>query len=43
MAYPLAQVNPYYDELGSKWVYGPAHENFKEVLRYRTSYMQPVC
>lgn len=36
MAYPLGSgESMYYDEeLGGKWVYGPAHENFKEVLRY---------
>lgn len=36
MAYPLGSGSTmYYDEdLGGVWVYGPAHENFKEVLSY---------
>lgn len=36
MAYPLGSGSTmYYDEdLGGKWIYGPAHENFKEALAY---------
>ncbi len=36
MAYPLGSGSTmYYDEdLGGKWVYGPANENFKAVLTY---------
>ena len=36
VAYPLGSNSTmYYDhELGGTWVYGPAHENFKEVLTY---------
>ena len=36
MAYPLGSGSTmYYDEdLGGVWIYGPAHENFKEVLSY---------
>lgn len=36
MAYPLGSGSDmYYDaDLGGKWIYGPAHENFKEVLTY---------
>ena len=36
MAYPLGSHSTmYYDhDLGGKWVYGPAHENFKAVLTY---------
>lgn len=36
MAYPLGSgAEMYYDEdLGGQWIYGPGHENFKEVLKY---------
>lgn len=36
VAYPLGSYSTiYYDEdLGGQWIYGPAHENFKEVLAY---------
>jgi ABC-type glycerol-3-phosphate transport system substrate-binding protein len=36
MAYPLGSgADMYYDQdLGGQWIYGPAHENFKEVLTY---------
>lgn len=36
VAYPLGSSSSmYYDaDLGGTWIYGPAHENFKEVLTY---------
>ena len=36
MAYPLGSNSTMYrdEDLGGQWIYGPTHENFKEVLSY---------